>query len=211
MSHTLAWLESLPPERRVFPTALEVPKGTLPGVCARLHTRRERADEHLVQQAAEDALLIVEIEDRFDPARGSLADFLVATASGLLANDLRAQERLRKHEKPVGVLPAVLEKIGKKVPPDAPICRALDHIPIDEASALYAELRGSLAEEDRPKLDLLVRNASVAEWARLLHLEDRPEKEQRAGMYAAKRSVREKVSRRWDRVCCVVRERGDLD
>lgn len=166
-------------------------------------------DEHLMEEAIEDAVLDHKrYPERFDASRGvSLSYYLALCARSYLFTRLRQVKRRRKHEKAVGVSETIFENLEKK-------CREKGLGGVSSVERNESEQKSEDREDDQAQeaiLDVLVaqlkprdqigarllhEGASCEEWVRHLRIEKLPHEKQQHKIDAEKDRLRKLLRRR---------------
>jgi hypothetical protein len=186
-----------------------LPQGTLevwnrflgdyfPFLRARFRARRVGEDDDLVDECLADALLALrDHSETWDPTRRTVRLHVFAKAQGLLANRLRSRRRRAKRERSVGVLDQDFQKYLKS---NSVKTARVDFIEdVDQDEPLQTCFR-DLSSRELREVALLRDCAPVAEWVRILELQDVAEPDRSWRVYREKDRLRRKLRRRMRRI-----------
>jgi hypothetical protein len=147
----------------------------------------KRVDPHMLQDAAEDALLkYVKNPTMYRPSRLGLFGYLTMAAQGDLKNELAKLERRRKNEKPLKNV-EVEDRRGNEEVEDPDLGSGLEKIFDDPRDLEIARL---IADKER----------STVRYAAVLGLSDRPAEEQRREVKREKDRVKKRMQRDGKRI-----------
>jgi hypothetical protein len=168
----------------------------LPLLTKELRRRLGGMDGHVVEEAAEDSLLVLQKNpEKYPDCTGDeILPELEAQAYGRIRNKTRQRYRRSRHERTWGVSAEDFCRICVQKEGSAGlIYREAVNSPLSDA---ISGVVSGLSAKEQVEASLLGEDASWEEWARILGIRHLPEPEQRCLVSKEKQRVKKKLRRR---------------